>query len=986
MPDGDPRSTVHTRINPKAVHKLCNILFVMRGENMKKRILIGIVSFFTAIVCAISIAASDSVFKDVKPNSWYHDDVVKAYERGLIKGMTDDTFAPSSQLTRAEYITLLSRLHGASPDSENSFSDVSANAWYVQYVGWAVKAGIVNGYEDNTFRANSPVTREELMVMTARYIKYAWIELSDVSDAIDHFEDELRIASWAAGDVESMRRSGIVRGDENGRFNPKSTATRAEIATLINRLYDYAESFDRSPRIAGNPLAEYSLYSDSLDNTRLGEVSDTIKSLTGVALPISDSADGRVIAFEVDPTLRRLEYSITEKDGRLTFAVSTKYAAPYFARIASEAISARHQFVIVSGYTALGTYKIDEVSSDNIANVSFLCETDKNPLAYSVNDFVTFRVTLLEGDRIVSVPQFLWEYSAEDGARSNGTVSGHAGQFVLKRVGCSVPGAARLYVYAANRRGVKISNLSERAMDASVIFDFDKVVPAAKIPSDFNEYWDSVMAKLEALEPTASEFKICENISIPGYTVYDIAVETTGDPAYGHITVPVGADPSSLKIYAAFMAYGQPSGCGAGINTDGITITVNSHSVKNHGDDAYYRAAAARINGWGFNNPTREASYFLGMLSRDIMAIRFAEKQFADLWNGRDIAVSGGSMGGFQSIAVAGIYSKINLVSTGIPWMCDIAGAKVAKRLNGWRPDYTDGSKYYDSCYFATRIRDCRVVIDAGLGDYTCPPSGVVSLYNSLSCDKVITMKQCRTHGYGGGAYNSSFTVSTNSPVIDPDFTEITDNGCAVPAPDYSQDRTLTASEEEMKACAERVHADGVVSVTFGYSSDITSERLTAIIEERLTFFGLPAGYMIEVDADMTEQLKNTYVDHSDGDIFVETVGYTITDPDGGFWDATFRLRMTKDLTSAEEKLIKAKFTEVFDDGGYVISFASDEEFNLATLLDRILDATGYMIEISTPIDSIPTDGTPTKVAASCSASYSSNIISFEFTLRLKVQ
>ena len=93
MPDGDPRSTVHTRINPKAVHKLCNILFVMRGENMKKRILIGIVSFFTAIVCAISIAASDSVFKDVKPNSWYHDDVVKAYERGLIKGMTDDTFA-----------------------------------------------------------------------------------------------------------------------------------------------------------------------------------------------------------------------------------------------------------------------------------------------------------------------------------------------------------------------------------------------------------------------------------------------------------------------------------------------------------------------------------------------------------------------------------------------------------------------------------------------------------------------------------------------------------------------------------------------------------------------------------------------------------------------------------------------------------------------------------------------------------------------------
>lgn len=77
--------------------------------------------------------------------------------------------------------------------------------------------------------------------------------------------------------------------------------------------------------------------------------------------------------------------------------------------------------------------------------------------------------------------------------------------------------------------------------------------------------------------------------------------------------------------------------------------------------------------------------------------------------------------------------------------MCDLGGE--AERMNGWRPDYTEAMRYYDTVNFAKRIT-CNVNIEAGLGDYICPPSGVTSLYNAIIAPKTIVFTQNRTHSF----------------------------------------------------------------------------------------------------------------------------------------------------------------------------------------------------------------------------------------------
>ena len=72
--------------------------------------------------------------------------------------------------------------------------------------------------------------------MTARYLDYIWVELPESDTAVKAFADKNKIAKWAADCVDEMRAVGIVEGDNAGNFNPKKTATRAEIAAMTVRL------------------------------------------------------------------------------------------------------------------------------------------------------------------------------------------------------------------------------------------------------------------------------------------------------------------------------------------------------------------------------------------------------------------------------------------------------------------------------------------------------------------------------------------------------------------------------------------------------------------------------------------------------------------------------------------------------------------------------------------------------------------------------
>lgn len=213
---------------------------MFRRIKMKKIIsmIIAVAMCLSFMTCFVSAASARMSFKDVKAKNWFYSPVRAVWEEGIMKGMSETTFAPNGKMTRAELVTILYRLADA-PDENYAdnliFKDVKKTAWYADYLGWAVKEGLVNGYWDNTFRPNAPVLRQELAKLFSAFIDYAGYEISG-NALIESFADAAKHPEWAKAYIEDLRVLGLIGGDQAGKFNPQSTATRAEVAAIITRL------------------------------------------------------------------------------------------------------------------------------------------------------------------------------------------------------------------------------------------------------------------------------------------------------------------------------------------------------------------------------------------------------------------------------------------------------------------------------------------------------------------------------------------------------------------------------------------------------------------------------------------------------------------------------------------------------------------------------------------------------------------------------
>ena len=191
--------------------------------------------------CAVSGAEGKIPFKDVKEGKWYYKSVKYVYERDLMQGVAKDRFDPNGSLTRAMFVTILCRIHGGEKKNTNDFSDVKPGKWYSGYVGWAASTGVVNGYSDGTFKPDANITRQEIATAMVRYIDYSGKNLPRRATAPSVFADSSKVAKWARDYVETLRRAGVVNGDNNSNFNPKANITRAEVAQMIKNLLETEE-------------------------------------------------------------------------------------------------------------------------------------------------------------------------------------------------------------------------------------------------------------------------------------------------------------------------------------------------------------------------------------------------------------------------------------------------------------------------------------------------------------------------------------------------------------------------------------------------------------------------------------------------------------------------------------------------------------------------------------------------------------------------
>ena len=210
-----------------------------------KKTIVSLIVLFSLLITAFAVfpqsaSAEDIPFKDVKAGDWFYAPVARVYKEGIIIGVTAKTFEPESKMTRAQLVTIICRLSGDGYKGLGeglTFKDTPKSEWYADYVGWALREGIVAGYPDGTFKPDAPVTRSELAVVLARFFNYREIYFAE-APLIASFTDAGKIEDWAQSAVEKIRLCGIISGDPAGNFNPASSATRAEIATMITRYLD----------------------------------------------------------------------------------------------------------------------------------------------------------------------------------------------------------------------------------------------------------------------------------------------------------------------------------------------------------------------------------------------------------------------------------------------------------------------------------------------------------------------------------------------------------------------------------------------------------------------------------------------------------------------------------------------------------------------------------------------------------------------------
>jgi len=182
-------------------------------------------------------------FEDVAENAWYSDAVKYVYSNNLMAGTSTDPmlFSPSLQTTRGMIVTILYRYAG-SPDVSglaNPFNDLKVGSWYYDAVIWAAVNGIVSGYGDGKFGPDDNITREQLAAILSNYADKAELSLSSLRDYTG-FSDDAAIGGYAKQAVEHLYMAGIIDGKPDGSFDPKGSATRAEVATMLMRFIEAA--------------------------------------------------------------------------------------------------------------------------------------------------------------------------------------------------------------------------------------------------------------------------------------------------------------------------------------------------------------------------------------------------------------------------------------------------------------------------------------------------------------------------------------------------------------------------------------------------------------------------------------------------------------------------------------------------------------------------------------------------------------------------
>ena len=188
----------------------------------------------TEVVEKNSENCPSKAFSDLDCSQWYHEGVDFMITREFMKGVSGTLFQPNGTLTRGQLVTILHRMAGT-PEAKTKapFTDVVSTQYFFDAVAWAYETKIAEGVSGTAFAPNAPVTREQLVTFLYRYAQYQEVDVS-TQGSLAGYPDTGSLDAYAQIPMAWAVEEELVYGMD-GKLNPKGTATRAQIATIIQR-------------------------------------------------------------------------------------------------------------------------------------------------------------------------------------------------------------------------------------------------------------------------------------------------------------------------------------------------------------------------------------------------------------------------------------------------------------------------------------------------------------------------------------------------------------------------------------------------------------------------------------------------------------------------------------------------------------------------------------------------------------------------------
>ena len=170
-------------------------------------------------------------FSDVPNSHWAKEYIEKAAEEGIVSGYENGKFKPDNEMTRAEFVTLLWNINGK-PDitAELGFNDIKKDDWFYKQVAWGFGEGIITGTSETSFSPNDRLTREQAMA-----ILYRCSGSPETKNELNKFIDSVDVSEYAKNAMSWAISNSIISGVSETELSPKTSATRAQLATVMIR-------------------------------------------------------------------------------------------------------------------------------------------------------------------------------------------------------------------------------------------------------------------------------------------------------------------------------------------------------------------------------------------------------------------------------------------------------------------------------------------------------------------------------------------------------------------------------------------------------------------------------------------------------------------------------------------------------------------------------------------------------------------------------